>query len=323
MGDSHQARRLSGMRLSVVIPTFHRPALLGRVLDRLEAQRGVEPGGFEVVVVRDAADDDEAAVERAIAKRPFHVRLLTGPTPGVSATRDTGWREAGAPLVLFVGDDMLPRADVLAEHLAWHERHPQPEVAVLGHVRWSPELRLTPFMRWLDHGMQFDYPAIQGEEAGWGRFYAANCSLKRELLERSGGFDHSFRFGYEELELARRMRDLGLRVLYNRAAVVEHLHETSLDSWRERMRTVAAAELQMVRKHPDVAPYFYDMFTRVAGRGAPRGRGARLAGIVPRSVPWLGERVWASADAYWRYELAQAFLPAWEEAVRAERTAAR
>jgi GT2 family glycosyltransferase len=274
----------------------------------------VPEGAFDVVVARDAADDDAPAVERAVEGRPFPVRLLTGPEPGVAATRDAGWRAADAPLVLFLGDDMLPRPDVVAQHLAWQERHPEPEVAVLGHVRWSPELRLTPFMRWLDHGMQFDYPNIEGIEAGWGRFYAANCSLKADLLERSGGFDHEFRFGYEELELARRMRDLGLRVLYNRAAVVEHLHPTTLDSWRERMRTVAAAELQMVRKHPDVAPYFHDMFSRVAERAAPRGRAARLAGAVPRWVPWLGPRVWASADAYWRHELARAFLPAWEEA---------
>lgn len=302
------------MRLSVVIPTFRRPELLGRVLDRLQAQRGVKPGSFEVIVVRDIADDDAAAVERAIGDRPFPVQLLTGPSPGVAATRDTGWRQAEAPLVLFIGDDMLPQAGLVAEHLGWQERHPEPEVAVLGHVRWSPELRLTPFMRWLDHGMQFDYPAIEGTEAGWGRFYAANCSLKRELLERSGGFDHDFRFGYEELELARRMHDFGLRVLYNRAAVVEHMHPTTLDSWRERMRTVAAAELQMVRKHPDVEPYFHEMFSEVAKRPPPRGRGARLAGVVPRWVPWLGPRVWASADAHWRSELAHAFLPAWKEA---------
>ena len=302
------------MRLSVVIPTFRRAHLLARVLDLLEAQRGVEPGSFDVVVARDAADDDEAALVRAIRERPFPVRLVTGPTAGVSATRDTGWRRAEAPLILFIGDDMLPRPDLVAEHLAWHEQHPEPEVAVLGHVRWSPELKLTPFMRWLDQGMQFDYPNIEGVEAGWGRFYAANCSLKRDLLERSGGFDHDFRFGYEELDLARRMHDLGLRVLYNRAAVVEHLHPTTLDSWRERMRTVAAAEQQMIRKHPDVDPYFHDMFTRVAEDPAPRGRGARLAGAIPKWVPWLGPRVWASADAHWRHELAVAFLPAWEEA---------
>ena len=305
------------MRLSVVIPTFRRPHLLGRVLERLEAQRGVEPGAFEVVVVRDAADDAEAAVERAVGGRPFAVRLFTGPSPGVSATRDHGWRHAEAPLVLFIGDDMLPRPEVVAEHLAWHEREPAEEVAVLGHVRWSPELRLTPFMRWLDRGVQFDYGSIRGTEAGWGHFYAAHCSLKRGLLERSGGFDREFRFGYEELDLAVRLRELGMRLLYNPDAVVEHLHRPTLDDWRERMRVVARAEVQFLRKHPGSEPYFHRMFTKEMARGEePKGRGARLAALIPPSFPWLGAKVWASVEHYYRYELAKAFLPAWEEAQR-------
>lgn len=296
-----------------MIPTFRRPELLGRVLERLEAQRGVPDGAFDVVVVRDAADDDEAAVQRAVAGRPFAVTLITGPEPGVSATRDTGWRATDAPLILFLGDDMLPQPEVVAEHLSWHERHPEEEVGVLGHVRWSPELRRTTFMRWLDRGIQFDYGSIEGTDAGWGRFYAANCSLKRGLLERSGGFDHAFRFGYEELDLACRLRDLGLRLLYNRAAVAEHLHPTSLDAWRERIRVVARAERQFVAKHPDVRPYFFEMFSYHASRPAPRSLGRHLAPLIPPGFPWLGVKVWSSVDHYYGLELAKAFLPAWEE----------
>ena len=33
---------------------------------------------------------------------------------------------------------------------------------MLGHVSWRREVRVTPFMRWLDHGIQFDYPASTG-----------------------------------------------------------------------------------------------------------------------------------------------------------------
>jgi hypothetical protein len=35
---------------------------------------------------------------------------------------------------------------------------------------------------------------------------------------------------------------------------------------------------------------------------------------VPRWVPWLGSRVWASADIYFRQALAPDFLDAWEAA---------
>jgi len=173
---------------------------------------------------------------------------------------------------------------------------------------------MTPFMRWLDHGIQFDYPRIGGLEAGWGRFYAANVSLKRSLVERSGGFDRTYRFGYEELELAYRLNELGMRLLYNPRAVVEHLHPPTIDEWRRRMAVVAPAERRFVAEHPDVEPYFLNMFRRAMSGPRARGRGARLAHRVPRGTPWLGERVWSSADATFLQALAPAFLEAWARA---------
>lgn len=299
--------------LSIVIPTLERPRLLARVLDRLDAQRP-PAREFEVIVVADAKESNLGAVAAATGGRAYAVRVLQAGEPGVSAARNHGWRAARAPLILFFGDDMLPDRRLVEQHLAWHERHPEERVAVLGHVRWARELRLTPFMRWLDHGMQFDYPSIQGIEAGWGRFYAANVSLKRGLIERSGGFDESYRFGYEELELGYRLNELGMRLLYNRRALVEHLHPATIDDWRRRMAVVARAERHFVAEHPDVKPYFLNMFRRAQAVPPARGRGARLAHVVPRRTPWLGSRVWSSADAYYRQALAPAFVAAWEAA---------
>jgi GT2 family glycosyltransferase len=297
-------------RISIVIATLGRPALLARTLDRLERQASARHE-FEVVVASDAAEEDVDAVARTAAARPYPVRHVVAETPGVSAARNRGWRAADAPLILFIGDDMLPGRTLVSEHLRTHERNPAEEFAVLGHVRWARDLRVTAFMRWLERGIQFDYPSISGAEAGWWHFYAANGSLKRSRLELTGGFDESFRFGYEELDLAIRMREIGLRVLYNRRAMVEHLHPTTIDSWRERMRTVATAERQFVNKHPHVDPYFMRMFEAAAAQPRAHGRGARLAALVPRRWPLVGERVWQSADAYFAQQLAPAFLTAW------------
>jgi GT2 family glycosyltransferase len=301
------------MRLSIVIPTLARAPILERALDRLDRQTGRDPD-FEVIVVADANEPDPDAVAATIEGRPYPARLLRADEPGVSAARNRGWRAAAAPLVLFFGDDMLPDRHLVAEHLAWHERHADERVAVLGHVRWARELGVTPFMRWLDHGVQFDYPRIRGIEAGWGRFYAANVSLKRSLIERAGGFDESYRFGYEELELAYRLNELGMRLVYDRRAIVEHLHPPTVDDWRRRMATVARAERRFVAEHPDVEPYFLDLFRRAESAPRARGRGARLAHLVPRRTPWLGPRVWSSVDASFLQALAPAFLAAWERA---------
>jgi GT2 family glycosyltransferase len=300
-------------QLSVVISTLGNYSGLSRVLDRLEAQ-DAEPGSFEVVVVADAADPEPDAVDGAIGSRGYPVRHLTGSRPGLSANRNAGWRAARSPLVLFTDNDTLAEPQLISEHLSWHARHPEDEVAILGHVRWAREIEVTPFMHWLDHGMQFDYPNIEGIEAGWGRFYGANVSAKRSFVERVGGFDEErLPYLYDDLDFGYRANQHGLRLLYDRRAVVEHLREMDLAYWRDRMAQVAHAEREFVRLHPDVTPYFHAMFSAAAAQPRARGRGRHLIRLIPRSLPWLGPRVWRSADRYYRQALAPPFLAAWEK----------
>lgn len=307
--------------LSVVIPTYRRHELLARTLDRLEAQVLSRSVSFEAIVVDDPNEDDTELVAAAVGDRPYPVRQLSRLGVGVAAARNRGWRAAGAGLVLFLGDDVLADRRLLGEHLAWHRRHPEDEVGVLGGVRWAREERVTPFMHWLEHGVQFDYHRIVGMDAGWGRFYTTNVSVKQGALDRVGGFDEAFPFGYEDLEIAKRMHaQFGFRLLYNHKACVEHLHPTTLRDWCRRMAKVAVAEYHFVAKHPDVPPYFRDLLLAASRLPPARGRGAPLVKLVPRRVPWLGERIWTSADTWYRQQLAPPFLAAWERMEREEST---
>jgi GT2 family glycosyltransferase len=188
---------------------------------------------------------------------------------------------------------------------------------VLGHVRWADELRVTPFMRWLDRGVHFDWATIPASGvARWWHFYTANVSVKRALLERVGGFDEvEFPFHYEDIELAYRMdAAVGLRVHYRRDAEVEHLHPTSVADWRRRLRAIAAAERRFLDRCPHARPYFHELFSAAAAAPRARGRGARLARYVQPDTPWLGARVWASVDAHFAQLLAPEFLAGWEAA---------
>lgn len=305
--------------LSVIIPTLGNYPGLSRVLDGYESQIAPRES-FEVLVVVDRADPDPIAVEGLVADRPFPVRLLRAERRGSSANRNAGVREAAA-LILFTDNDTIPSPRLVAEHLDWHSRYPGEEIGVVGHVRWAREVNVTPFMQWLDHGVQFDYPNIKGIEAGWGRFYSANASAKRSLVERVGGFDEErLPYLYEDLDFGLRASKHGFRVLYNRLAEVEHLREMDLEFWKQKVGRLARVEKVFVTKHPEIAPYFHDMFSSAAAGPAARGRGRALIKLVPRSLPWLGEKAWSSADLYYRQALAPIFLEAWESDEPAEPT---
>ena len=302
-------------RLSVVISTLGNYATLERVLDGYSRQ-SAPPGSFEVVIVMDAAEDQPEAVERAIGERAFPLRRISGPVPGLSANRNAGWREARAPLVLFTDNDTIPVRRMVAEHLRWHESYPEEAVGVLGHVRWARELDVTPFMRWLDTGIQFNYANLKGiVELPWGGFAGANSSLKRSFIEKVGDFDQEhFPYGYEDTDWAYRASKLGFRMVYARRAVVDHLRPMTLEFWKKRARRVAIAEREFTRLHPEQPPWFHRMFTNALERPPARGRGIKLAPYVPRGTPWLGRRVWASVDIAYKQALAPHFLAAWEEA---------
>jgi GT2 family glycosyltransferase len=310
-------------RISVVIPTLRRHGVLRQTLEGLERQ-DAPPETFEVVVVADAEEEDFEAVASDVAGRSYHAQALQSDVPGASAARNRGWRAARAPLVLFIDDDTLPSRSLVAQHLAWHLDHPEDETGVLGRVDWAAELAVTPFMRWLDRGVQFGFPSIEGTTAPLANFYAANVSVKRRMLERVGGFDEvEFPFRYEDTDLARRMERFGFHLLYNEEARGEHLHAVSLGAWHRTVAIVARAERRFVRRYPDAAPFFLNLFTRPPARLRWRALGARLAPIVPPTAPWLGARVWARARETYRLELARPFLEAWAKADLAELTVDR
>jgi GT2 family glycosyltransferase len=291
-------------RISVVMPTFDRRDALTTALDALTRQT-TGPDAFELVLVEDARNDGLPPLP------DMPVNVLRADRPGASAARNTGWRAASSPMVLFIGDDIIAAPDLIAQHLAWHERHPEDEVGVLGLIEWARSLRRDAFMTWLDQGIQFDYGSIHGEQAGAGHFYTANVSLKRTMLERVGGFDEErFPFLYEDIDLGMRLTDAGLRLLFNRAARAEHLHQPRIEDWRARMRLVAPAERRWIEAHPGQKPYFYDLFADALARDPASERGRKLFPL--RRLPGIGPRISASADLYFRQQLADAFMEAWK-----------
>jgi glycosyltransferase involved in cell wall biosynthesis len=305
-------------QLTVVLSTLGNYAVLERVLDGYDRQ-DAPPGTFEMLVVSDLEEPDPGAVDAAIGRRSFPVRRLTGHIGGLSANRNTGWQAARAPIVLFTDNDTIPAADLVSRHLAAHRRAPEDEVAVSGHVRWARGLKVTPFMKWLDRGVQFGFDAVSSEEGHWALLYGANSSIKRRFLERVGGYDEvRLPYLYEDIDWGYRAREHGLRVVYDRHAVVDHWRPMTLEVWKARAPMLAATEWQFSQMHPDIEPWYYNMFSD-ADRFPAAGRKARqLARFVSPRVPWIGAWVWNRADIQWRKEIAPYFLEAWEKASRGE-----
>ena len=114
--------------VTVVVPTRGRAAYLEVTLDSLCRQRTRAP--HELLVVDDGATD----ATRQVAER-FGVRCVShGERRSLNAARNTGLREARAPLIAFVDDDILAPDGWLEALLEGAERYPDAE-ALGGPIR--------------------------------------------------------------------------------------------------------------------------------------------------------------------------------------------
>jgi GT2 family glycosyltransferase len=302
--------------LSVVVPTYRRHSVLNQAMAAL-ARQTVDLESFEVIVVDDPVEDDSDRVAAALESHRIPVRHLHRADRGVSAARNVGWRAARAPVVLFLGDDILSSPTLVAEHLAFHARHAQEHVAVLGHVRWADRLRVTPFMTWLERGFQSNYGRLdRGGIPSWFDFLTTNVSVKRSMLERAGGFDErNFPFLSEDTDLGLRLFGLGLELRYQPAARAEHLHRQTLAQWRTRIREIARSERRMIELYPELEPHFERRLRLALAESPARARAARLLFPLRRAGwPRLSRFVDHHLDVYYRQRLAPAFLEVWDSA---------
>ena len=230
------------MRISAVIPTHNRAPVLARCLDALVPQRP-----DEIVVVDDGSEDDT----RELLAQRAEVRSVRRPRAGGrSAAKNTGVEAARGEVILFLDDDAIAQPGLVDRHRAHHQAHPEKHEALLGHVTWSPEVEVTPHMHWLENGgPMFAYGEIgDPEDVSWRMLYTVNVSLKRDFLEP---FDEALPI-YEDTELGYRLSQRGLRLRYDREALVHHLRTETPERTERRMEEVGAAAAVLYRKHPEL-----------------------------------------------------------------------
>lgn len=108
------------MKLSVIVTTYNRPEALNRVLEGLNAQRGISPDEWEVVI---ADDGSTSATQELIAhwQSNFSCPLIHAwhPDQGfrAGAVRNLAAARAQGDYLVFLDGDCIPMADFAQQHL--------------------------------------------------------------------------------------------------------------------------------------------------------------------------------------------------------------
>ncbi len=189
------------------------------------ARQTVPP--VEVLLVDNGSKD--GTPRRVRAAFPA-VRVLELPVNlGPGAARNRGLAAVEGELVLWVDHDIYLEPDALERMLAARVR--MPAEVVLPRIRLHPERDVVqcdggaPHVvgtLLLRHGFT-PLDAIGEHGAAYVDAAPSGCMLvERRAIEAAGGFDESFFFYLEDLELSLRLRLMGYRILCEPAAVAFH-----------------------------------------------------------------------------------------------------
>lgn len=265
------------MQVSIIVPTFNRRELVLRAVSRL-LQQNFPADECEIIVVVDGSSDGSANALRSLAPAS-RLRVIEQENLGPSAARNIGSRAAKANLLLFMDDDMLCDPELLAAHVAAHQKAER--IVAFGALFLSPDtppsLAAECFRREIG---AFHLNREQRSGAEWRitDCVFSNASLSRALLEEAGGFDEAFRMR-EDLELGTRLFSLGVRPEYVATAVTYQHYDKSSARLIRDAEAFAVGDAMFARKHPEVV--IEGQLNWLAQQPLWKQRARRLAASAP------------------------------------------
>jgi cellulose synthase/poly-beta-1,6-N-acetylglucosamine synthase-like glycosyltransferase len=265
--------------VSVIVPTYRRPALLNRCLQALLSQN-FPPEAYEVIVVDDGPEDSATreVVESWQARLQDSAQLITPPLLGNSSTPIpiTGTRGTALVGLYLPVFRSVATAPQLAYLPAYHTQGPAAARNTgwrAAHGAWIAftDDDCIPEPDWLMQGLAAFSDGVAGvsgrvivplpteptdhqrNTAGLERsdFVTANCFYRRDALEAAGGFDENFRAAWrEDSDLFFTLKELGYTLAWARGAVV--VHPVRPEAWGSSLRTQRKSfyNALLYKKHP-------------------------------------------------------------------------
>lgn len=207
------------MFFSVVIPTYNRLPILEKCLRALRDQSLAADHDYEVVVIDDGSTDGTVAWIQAHQAEFPQVKLFCQDHLGAAAARNLGVERAMGDTIVFIDSDLVVTAEFLQAHA---------DALTAGQNQIASQAPgLFTYGRVINT-CNFDNPTAEPyklTDFSAAYFATGNVAIARHWLEKAGLFDTRFQlYGWEDLELGVRLKQLGLKLIKAPAAVGYHWH---------------------------------------------------------------------------------------------------
>ena len=173
--------------------------------------------GYEVVLVDDGSTDGTLEWLESHKSEFPHVRSHFQDHMGPAAARNLGVEQAHGDTIIFIDSDLVVTEHFLQAHA---------DALVEGQQKLGSDRLFT--YGWVINTYNFDNPTSEPyklTDFSAAYFATGNVAIARKWLEKAGLFDTRFQlYGWEDLELGVRLKQLGLKLIKCPEAVGYHWH---------------------------------------------------------------------------------------------------
>ena len=253
--------------VSVIICTRNGSATLRPCLESLTRLRYP---AYEVVVIDDGSTD---AVPEIVRDFP-QARYVRQEAAGLSLARNRGMQEARGQILAYTDDDCIAHPDwLLRLSRAFNS---SPKVVAAGGPNIPPPPR---------NGIEAVVAAAPGAPAHVlvsdteaEHLPGCNLAIRKEALERVGGFNPVFTAAGDDVDICWRLREAGGSLQFVAAAMVWHHRRFTVSAYLRQQRGYGRAEALLMKAHP----------AHFGPLGGARWRGCIYGAVPPTSDPAEG-----------------------------------
>jgi len=268
--------------VSVVIPTYNRAEMLAQALRSVRAQTFTD---YEIVIVDDGSTDGTAEVVGSFTDE--RIKYLRQENRGSSAARNAGIDWAEGKYVAFLDSDDAWLPEKLEVQVAAFERHPTVGLVSCRSLTIDPSNECVLPLELLRPPGDEIVADFHREIIVSNRFMTPALVVKREIIERVGGFDESLRYAQDWDLWIRIARECECCLLGRYLAAVRVHPESATSS----LAGTLEADLTVLNKNLSLVPEDAREETRLRAETliyAMHGIPAMRLGI-PRGEDWLRE----------------------------------
>ncbi|WP_449069154.1 glycosyltransferase [Prosthecobacter sp.] len=252
-------------RMSVIVCTRNGVATLRACLESLVVLNYPD---FEIVLVDDGSTDATAEIAQSFERVRYHRQDHAG----LSVARNLGAKLATGTILAYTDDDCIAHADWLL-HLS-HAFADQAVVAAGGpNIPPPPRNHIERVVAAAPGAPA--HVLLSDTEAE--HLPGCNLAIRKESLERIGGFQAEFMAAGDDVDVCWRLRELGL-LRFVPGAMVWHHRRFTVKAYLRQQRGYGHAEALLMRAHPE----------RFGPLGGARWRGGIYGDRLPADHPVEG-----------------------------------